>query len=71
MFWIGIIIGIIIGMTIVIKLFPPLAAKLMNISLDEFKECIELIDTAGSNRASTMMVYHDGEVLNTVELEEK
>ena len=40
-------------------------------TVKELWDCTELIYEAGHNRESTVTAWHDGEMLDVVELEEK
>lgn len=71
MFWIGIIVGIIIGVVAGWAILALFTLKYTNMTMDEISACGWLIAEAGNNRAATMSVYHDGELLDMVELEEK
>ena len=71
MFWIGLIVGIIAGIMCVVVFGPPLAAKLSNMTVDEYTDCIGVIMEAGNNRESYLAAWHDGEILGKVTLEEK
>lgn len=71
MFWIGFIVGIIIGAISCMAIWSLLVMKWTNMSMDEISACGGLILEAGNNRASTMSVWHDGELLEEVEFEDK
>ena len=71
MFWIGMIVGIIIGAVGLVAIWTLLAVKWTNMSVDELAECGGLIMEAGNNRASTLSVWHDGETIAAAEFEVK
>lgn len=71
MFWIGLIVGIIVGAVGYGLNAVRLGAKASNMSLEEFWDCASLIVEAGHNRESTVTAWHDGEMLDVVELEER
>lgn len=71
MFWIGIIVGIIIGAVGYGMNAVRIGAKAMNMTVSELWDCSSLLVEAGYNRESTVSVWHDGETIGVVELEEK
>lgn len=71
MFWIGIIVGVILGAVGYGLNAIRIGAKAMNMTVEELFDCSKLMVEAGHNRESTIAVWHDGEVLETVDLEER
>ena len=71
MFWIGLIVGIIVGIPATMAICAKLIMIWGNMTVDEWSDCIDLVMEAGNNREATLSVWHDGETLRTVELEEK
>lgn len=71
MLWIGIIIGIIIGVVATIAICTHLMLKWANMTSDEYLECIDLVVNAGQNREAAVQVWHDGELIDAIILEEK
>lgn len=71
MLLIGIIIGIVLGIVGYGTYAVRIGAKAANMTVKEFWDCSVLIVEAGHNRESTMSVWHDGETIGVVELEEK
>lgn len=71
MFWIGLIVGIVLGWLGYGLYAVRLGAKASNMTLKEFWDCSVLIVEAGHNRESTMSVWHDGETIGVVELDKK
>lgn len=70
MFWIGLIIGIIVGWFAYNGVSFYLGARAANMSVDEFWQVCGLVFEAGHNRKSTLTALHDQEILGTVVLEE-
>lgn len=71
MFLIGLIIGIVLGVVGYGAYAARIGAKAANMTLKEFWDCSMLMVEAGHNRESTMAVWHDGETIGVVELEER
>ena len=71
MFWIGMIVGLIIGAIVIYHGLIWYAQKISGMSIDEMGDCGRLLLDASENRESTIVVYHDGMELNSVLLEEK
>lgn len=71
MFWIGLIVGIIIGWIGSMVFHVWSAMRKANMSLVEFISFACLAIDAGNNRESTITVTHEGEVLNELVLEEE
>ena len=70
MFWIGIIVGVIIGDVVSIAGVAMFALKATNMTIDEIAECGLLIQEAGNNREATLQVWHNGKIIDEVKLEE-
>lgn len=70
MFWIGLIVGIIVG-TVILYLLSRLVMTAMFGSYEKYSEGFELLLTASDNRESTVQVWHDGECLDEVIFEEE
>ena len=70
MFWIGFIVGII---TLIVASFAFLAwcFWVTETTFEEFKSVVNVNAAAWANRESVMQVWHDGELLDEVILEEK
>ena len=71
MFWIGMIVGVIIGVVGYGLNAVRIGAKALNMTVGELWDCTELIYEAGHNRESKVTAWHDGKMLDVVELEEK
>ena len=71
MFWIGLIVGIIIGF-VAFAIFGMLyALRFYNISWEEAMGFCGIMYEAGHNRESMILVTHDDEVLDALVLEEE
>lgn len=69
MFWIGLIIGIIVGIIGIMVVSTRYVVNLYG-SWEAFDKGTDLLEVATNNRESVMRVYHDGEVLDEVIFEE-
>lgn len=70
MFWIGLIVGIIIGMVALKALSRWYCRKVLFASYEECDEVINTVITAARNRKSYLQAFTDEEILSTVTLEE-
>lgn len=71
MFWIGFIVGIVIGV-IGYSITTVLGAmRITNMSFDEFWGSTELLIEAGNNRESKITLHYDDEDRNVLTFEEK
>ncbi len=71
MFWIGLIVGIIIGWIGSMVFHVLVGLRKANMNLVEFINFAGLAIDAGNNRESTITVTHNGEVLDELVLEEE
>ena len=71
MFWIGLIVGIIIGAIVCHFGMIMYAMKATGMSIDEMEDCGLLLIDAGQNRESAIVLYHDDDELDRVVLEER
>jgi hypothetical protein len=71
MFWIGLIVGIVLGVVGVFAVCLYYGNNVWFASSDEFRDAIRAIDVASKNRESTITVEHNGEVIYDVELLER
>ena len=70
MFWIGMIVGTIIGF-LAFWVFVVLACKSMGVSFTEVNNIADTIGEALTNRESEIQVWHDGRLIDVTYLEEK
>lgn len=70
MFWIGFIVGIISLLALVFACFV-FCMCVTGTTWEEFQAVVMANADAFGNRESVMQVWHDGELLNEVTLEEK
>lgn len=70
MFWIGFIVGVVITLLAFTGLFL-WSMKTLQMDFREYGEFCELLGDAVENRESTMQVWHDGELVNEMDFEEK
>ena len=70
MFWIGLIVGLLIPVIVyfVAYLF---VTRIMFDSPDEYWDAIGAVHEAVCNRESEIQVWHHGELINSVTLEER
>lgn len=71
MFWIGLIVGAIVGWFGSAAFHLWYGMRATNMNWDEYTDYCALGVEAGNNRESTITVTHDGEVLNELVLEEE
>lgn len=69
MFWTGMIVGVVTGVAATFGVSLYHCAKTAG-SLGKWGDICEMIDVANDNRESEIQVWHNGELLNTVVLEE-
>lgn len=69
MFWIGLIIGIIVGSIGIMVVSIRYVTNLYG-SWESFNKGTDLLEVATNNRESVVRVYHDGELLDEVTFEE-
>lgn len=69
MFWIGLIVGI-ITTVVLVGGHVLVCLKGSYKSADEFWGMVDVIHEAVTNRESTIQVWHDGEVIEAMTLEE-
>ena len=70
MFWIGLIVGAIITISIAFG-WIAVCCKIVGVTKDEFCNAQDTIATALVNRESEMVITHDGEVIASCIFEEK
>lgn len=70
MFWIGMIIGAIIGY-LALWVHVAWACKSFGVSYAEFNSIADTIGEAVTNRESEIQVWHDGRLIDVTYLEEK
>ena len=70
MFWIGLIVGIVVGAVVLYLLSRGLMAVVFG-SYEKYSEGFGLLLTASGNRESTVQVWHDGDCLDEVIFEEE
>lgn len=70
MFWIGLIVGIIVGVVALWLLSKALMVVIFG-SFDQYKDGFELLLTANDNRKSYLQAFTDDEILDTVVFEER
>lgn len=70
MFWIGLIVGVVITLLAIAGYFL-WCMKNAQMSFREYGDFCEFLGDALDNRESTMQVWHDGELLNEMNFEEK
>lgn len=71
MFWIGIVIGFIVATAIYVGIVLS-GWKIIGLrNAEEALELGELLVGVGNDREATINVYHDGELIDTMTLEEK
>ena len=71
MFWIGLIVGAIVGTIGLVALIVLYGLKYFNMSWNEAAAMSSIYHEAGHNRESTITLTHNGEVLDELTLEEE
>lgn len=70
MFWVGLIVGVVIGIGIMLTICY-MGYRVLNIrSLDEMGDIIDTLTIAGENRESVITVTHNDEVIGICTLSE-
>lgn len=70
MFWIGLIVGVVIGLVALVVLFL-WSLHVNKMDLCDYVEFCYVLGDAVENRESSMQVWHDGELINEMIFEEK
>ena len=69
MFWIGLIVGMFIA-TAAIVAYLALSCHLVYGTMETFNSMVKVTMAAAENRRSEVVVYHDGNALDTAVFEE-
>lgn len=71
MFWIGLIVGFIIGGIAWFAFSYVFSLKMTNMSWNEFEDSVQFLIEAGNNRESKMTLHYNDEDRNVLTFEEK
>lgn len=67
MFWIGMIVGIILGAVALLVAAGPLCCKIYNASIEEIYDGFNLVAEAGHNRECELILVKDDTTIEVVE----